>query len=74
MAPCKKCGELYRNDPVVAPHEKPARRNILFGENLWRHTQALAKICRVTPAEFVRLAVADKVALAPWTLTDESLF
>ncbi len=69
-AKCAKCGELYRYDPVTAPHEKPVRRAIIFGDVLWRRTQALAKISRVTASEFVRLAVAEKTALAPRTLTD----
>lgn len=68
---CKSCGELYRNDPVVAPHEKRSRRTILSGESLRRYTQALARMCRATPSEFIWRAVAEKLALAPRMLTDK---
>jgi hypothetical protein len=69
-ARCRKCGEVYKFDPVNAPGEKRIQQRIWFGEKQWLRIMNRAK---VTPgigsaAEFVRLACEEVLAIPPHRL------
>jgi len=69
-ANCRKCGALYRFDPVNAPGEKRIQQRIWFGGRQWQRIKARAI---VTPgigsaSEFVRLACEEVLAMLPQRL------
>ena len=69
-ATCRKCGQMYKFDPINAPGEKRVKQRIWFGERQWQRIMTRAKI---TPgvgstAEFVRLACEELLAMPPQRL------
>ena len=69
-AKCRKCGEIYKFDPVNAPGEKRVQQRIWFGEKQW---QRIKNRAFVTPgigsaSEFVRLACEEVLAIPPHNL------
>ena len=69
-ARCRKCGEVYKFDPVNAPGQKRIQQRVWFPERTWQRIKARAI---VTPgigsaAEFVRLACEEVLAMPPQRL------
>ena len=73
-ANCRKCGALYKFDPMNAPGEKRIQQRIWFGERQWDQIKARAK---VTPgvnnaSEFVRLACETILGIPPhWLISSD---
>jgi uracil-DNA glycosylase len=73
-ATCRKCGAVYRFDPVNAPGEKRVQQRLWFSERQWALIKARAA---VTPgigsgSEFVRLACESILAMPPhWLISSE---
>lgn len=69
-ATCKRCKTLYRFDPVIAPGEKRVKRHLWFGERQWQRIVPRATVTPGvgSPAEFVRLACDEILAMPPHRL------
>lgn len=62
---CRKCGAVYKFDPVRRPGERLVLRHLTFGEYQWKRVTARATILNITAAEYVRLSLADTLAMPP---------
>jgi uracil-DNA glycosylase len=73
-ARCRKCGQVYKFDPVNAPGQKRIQQRIWFGERQWALIKARAN---VTPgigsaSEFVRLATETILGIPPhWLISSD---
>lgn len=60
---CKKCGQLYRFDPILGPGEKLVSRHLAFGNKQWERIQGRARMLGISANEWLRLAAADILSL-----------
>jgi uracil-DNA glycosylase len=73
-ANCRKCGAVYKFDPMNAPGEKRIQQRVWFGERQWQRIKARAI---VTPgigsaSEFVRLACETILEIPPhWLISSD---
>ena len=66
-ATCRHCKAIYRFDPVKQPDKRWVIQRVRFGERQWQQIVARAKITPGVngPAEFIRLACAEVLAMPP---------
>lgn len=64
---CRHCGATYIFDPTKQPNEKWIIHRVRFGERQWQRILARAKVTPGVngPAEFIRLACDEVLAMPP---------
>jgi hypothetical protein len=66
-ATCRHCKTIYHFDTVKAPDEKWVIQRVRFPERMWQRIVVRAKVTPGVngPAELIRLACAEVLAMPP---------